>query len=324
MTSVEELTPLTLKVEHASRVAREITLFELLSPDGTALPPFQPGAHLFVRSPNGLLRQYSICNAPSDGGRYVIAVKRDAAGRGGSISMTDDLKPGDLVNVSAPRNAFPLIEAAPRYLFIAGGIGITPIRSMILHLAEAGIENYRLYYFSRSKADAAFAEEFGAPGFKGKVVLHHDEGDPGRQFDLWPVLENPGRTHLYCCGPAPLMQAVRDMTGHWPASAVHFEDFGSARLKPRGEDRAFTVRLARSDRCLEVPASESMLQTLHRAGVSVASSCESGTCGSCRVGLISGRAEHRDFVLTEEERQRAIMPCVSRAGNAGEELVLDL
>jgi phthalate 4,5-dioxygenase reductase subunit len=324
MTSVEELTPLALKVGHVSKVAREITLFELSSPDGTALPPFQAGAHLFVRAPNGLLRQYSICNAPSDSGRYVIAVKRDAAGRGGSISMTDDLKPGDLVNVSAPRNAFPLLEDAPRYLFIAGGIGITPIRSMMLHLAEAGVDNYRLYYCTRSTADAAFAEEFGASGFKGKVVIHHDEGDPERQLDLWPVLENPGRTHLYCCGPGPLMQAVRDMTGHWPASAVHFEDFGSARLKPHRADHAFIVRLARSGRCLEVPASESMLQTLHRAGVSVASSCESGTCGSCRVGLISGNAEHRDFVLSEPERQEAIMPCVSRARNAGEELVLDL
>jgi len=324
MTSIEELTPLTLQVGHVSRIARDITLFELVSMERSTLPPFQPGDHLFVRTPNGLMRQYSLCNSPSDKNRWMIAVKRDTGGRGGSISMTDELKPGDLVNVSAPRNAFPLIKAASRYLFIAGGIGITPIRSMILHLAEAGVSNYKLYYCTRSREDTAFADDFGAPEFQGKAVLHHDGGDPDRQLDLWPVLENPGRTHLYCCGPGPLMRAVRDMTGHWPASSVHFEDFGSARLKPRSDDHPFTVLLARSGRRLEVPAGESLLQALHSAGIAVASSCESGTCGSCRVGLVSGEADHRDFVLSEQERQSAIMPCVSRSLAPGSELVLDL
>jgi len=324
MSSIEEFTPLTLRVENVSKITSDITLFEFANPDRSALPPFQPGAHLFVRTPNGLMRQYSLCNTPSDGSRYVIAVKRDAGGRGGSISMADKLKPGDSVNVSAPRNTFPLVETATRYLFIAGGIGITPIRSMILYLAELGIANYKLYYCTRSRQDTAFADEFDAPKFKGQVILHHDGGDPERQLDLWPVLENPGRTHLYCCGPNPLMQAVRDMTGHWPASSVHFEDFGAKRLEPRDDDHPFTVRLARSGRCLEVPAGESLLRTLLRAGVTVASSCESGTCGSCRVGLISGDAEHRDFVLTEQERQGAIMPCVSRSRVPDAELVLDL
>lgn len=324
MTSIEELTPLTLQVEHVSKIARDISLFELVSPEGAILPPFQAGDHLFVRTPSGLMRQYSICSCPSDAGRWVIAVKRDAGGRGGSISMVDELKPGDMVNVSEPRNAFPLIEAASRYLFIAGGIGITPIRSMILHLAEMGVSNYKLYYCTRSQEDTAFGGDFNTPEFKGKVVLHHDGGDPDRQLDLWPVLENPGRTHLYCCGPGPLMQAVRDMTGHWPASSVHFEDFGSGRLETRSDDHPFTVLLARSGRRLQVPAGESLLGTLHRAGVTIASSCESGTCGSCRVGLISGDVDHRDFVLTEQEHHSFIMPCVSRSLKPDSKLVLDL
>lgn len=324
MTSIEEFTPLKLKVGRVSSAARDITLFELLSPDGSALPPFLPGSNLFVRAPNGLLRQYSLCNVPSETHRYVIAVKRDSAGRGGSISMADTLKSGDLVYVSEPRNAFPLVEGAARYLFIAGGIGITPIRSMILYLAEAGIENYKLYYCTRSRADTAFADDFEVPELKEKVVLHHDEGDRERQIDLWPLLENPGRTHLYCCGPGPLMQAVKDMSGHWPASSVHFEDFGSTRLAPRRENHPFSVHLARSGRHLVVPRDATLLETLHKAGMSVASSCESGTCGSCRTGLISGGVDHRDLVLTEEERRSAIMPCVSRSREPDAELVLDL
>jgi phthalate 4,5-dioxygenase reductase subunit len=152
------------------------------------------------------------------------------------------------------------------------------------------------------------------------VIVHHDGGDPARAFDLWPLLEKPGPGHLYCCGPRPLMDAVRDMTGHWPGGRVHFESFvdGAA---ARPDDRPFAVRLARSGRVLEVPVGRSLLQVLRDAGVEVPSSCESGTCGSCRTTLLAGTADHRDLVLFPEEHATAIMVCVSRA--CGGELVID-
>jgi phthalate 4,5-dioxygenase reductase subunit len=157
---------------------------------------------------------------------------------------------------------------------------------------------------------------------RGRVTIHHDEGDPARAYDLWPVLEQPKGAHVYCCGPRGLMEAVRDMTGHWPSSAVHFEDFGIGGAQATADSRPFTVRLARSGRELTVPATASLLDTLRGHGVRVASSCESGTCGSCRTGLLDGEADHRDLVLAEHERHCNIMVCVSRARS--NMLVLDL
>jgi phthalate 4,5-dioxygenase reductase subunit len=156
------------------------------------------------------------------------------------------------------------------------------------------------------------------------VTLHHDGGDPARSFDLWPLLEKPGSVngqHLYCCGPKPLMDAVRDMSGHWSAAAVHFESFG-ADTAPRADDSAFDVQLARSGLQFSVPAGRTLLQELRSRGVAVPSSCESGTCGSCRTGLLGGEADHRDLVLLDEQKPSQIMVCVSRARSAP--LVLDL
>jgi len=269
-----------------------------------------------------MLRKYSLCNDPAERDRYVIAVKREAAGRGGSVSLVDNAKAGELMAVSAPRNDFPLDERAGRFIFIAGGIGITPILSMIRHLATAGRDRFHLYYCTRTAGATAFREELAAPGLHGRVTLHHDHGDPARSLDLWPVLERPSAAHIYCCGPRALMDAVRDMTGHWPAHAVHFESFGGVESAHRADDRPFAVRLARSGQRIEVPAATTLLEALRASGVRVLSSCESGTCGSCRVALLEGEAEHRDLVLAEHERAGNIMVCVSRARCA--ELVLDL
>ncbi|MGB3288982.1 MAG: ferredoxin reductase [Burkholderiaceae bacterium] len=322
MSEAKQIANMPLSVVAADKVADGTMSFELRNADGRPLPAFYAGSHIFVETPNKLLRQYSLCNAPSEEDRYVIAVKRDAAGRGGSISMVDDLKVGDTLFVSAPRNAFPLVETAPRYLFIAGGIGITPIRSMLFALCAASITSFKLYYCTRSVEDTAFREDWSRPEFSGKVVIHHDGGDPDRRLDLWPLLENPGRTHLYCCGPGPLMQSVRDMAGHWPSSSVHFEDFCTVKPKPRPDDRAFNARLAKSGMTITVPAQQTLLQTLRNAGVHIASSCESGSCGSCQVNLLEGEADHRDFVLSEAEQHDRIITCVSRA--CSPELVLDI
>lgn len=315
----EDFSP--LRVATAARIAEEIFRFELVHPDGAALPPFTAGAHLRVRTPNGLVRRYSLCSDPLDESRYAIAVKREAGGQGGSIALCDGVKAGDLLPCAAPRNDFPLVGRPASHLFIAGGIGITPIMSMIRHLESAGGPGWKLVYLTRSPAHTAFREELSA--YRGKVTLHHDGGDPERAYDLWPLLEQPKGRHIHCCGPRGLMEAVRDMTGHWPASAVHFEDFGTTpTAKP--EDTAFRVRLARSGETVAVPAGTTILDALRASGRQMPSSCEAGTCGTCRTTLLSGEAEHRDLVLMEHERAGAVMICVSRAAPGCDELVLDL
>jgi phthalate 4,5-dioxygenase reductase subunit len=305
------------RVTRAERIAEDIHLFELRDPAGADLPEFSAGSHVSVRVPNGLIRKYSLCNDPAERDRYVIAVKREAAGRGGSESLIRDVAPGGEVPVSAPANNFALTRSAGGYTFVAGGIGITPIMAMLRQLAASG-GRFRLYYCTRTPAATAFREELSAPEFRGKVTLHHDGGDVAKALDLWPVVEKP-QGHLYCCGPRGLMQAVRDMTGHWSPSAVHFEAFTEAEARP--DDRPFRVRLARSGASVEVPVGVTILEALRASGLDVPSSCESGTCGTCRTRLLAGEADHRDLVLADDERGRNIMICVSRARS--DELVID-
>jgi phthalate 4,5-dioxygenase reductase subunit len=311
-----------LRIARALRAAEGIRSFELVDPGGGELPAFTPGAHIKLRTPAGLLRKYSLCNHPQERNRYVIAVKRDATGRGGSISMVDEAKDGDLIEVLPPENAFRLSRGARSSLFIAGGIGITPILSMIRSLQDTHAINWKLLYLSRHANQTAFLQELGELDQGGQVVVHHDEGDPSQILDLWPSLEKPkSDQHVYCCGPRPLMEAVRDMTGHWAAGRVHFESFVDGGV-PRREDTEFSVHLARSGHRLTVPVGRSILEVVREAGCQVAASCESGTCGTCRTALLSGQADHRDMVLMPEEVDTQIMLCVSRAHGA--ELTLDL
>lgn len=310
-TTTLALPTLALRVERAEAAAEGIQLIELRDPDGAELPPFAPGAHIAVAVPSGATRTYSLCNDPAERGRYVIAVKREEGGRGGSVSLIEGAQPGLTLHVSAPRNLFAL-PAAPSYIFVAGGIGITPILSMIRHLRARGGAPWRLYYLTRGPSVTPFMPELSDPGPGGQVLVHHDGGDPGRAFDLWPVFEAPGKAHILCCGPRPLMDAVRDMTGHWPGSAVHFEDFGSDLARPRADDAPFTVALARSGGTLEVPVGASVLEVLRAAGHRVPSSCESGTCGTCRTRVLDGEVDHRDLVLSPAERAAEMMICVSR------------
>lgn len=322
VTQVDGVEMRPVRVQHATRAAEDIQLFEFVSPDGGDLPEFSAGAHLLIKVPNGLLRRYSIASDPHERDRYLIAVKREAGGGGGSISLVDDTKVGDELLVSAPRNDFSLAGNPASYLFIAGGIGITPILSMIRFLRSSGGRPYKLYYLSRTPAMTAFREELSGPEYRGKVVVHHDHGDPDRSYDLWPVLEQPKGAHLYCCGPRGLMEAVRDMTGHWSSSSVHFEDFGAGKASRAADDVPFKVRLARSGDLIDVPAGVTALEALRGKGHMIPSSCESGTCGTCRVGLVEGEVDHRDLVLSDHERVKAMLVCVSRAYSP--ELVLDL
>ena len=305
------MTPFEVKRKVA--IADDVHLFELAPADSTPLLAFDAGAHITLLTPNGMTRRYTLCNAPAERDRYLIAVKRDAQGLGGSTSVVDDVAVGDRLQVSAPRNDFGLDAQASSHLLIAGGIGVTPILAMARQLQAQGAE-FRVVYITRSASASAFLDQLTAPDFAGRVLTHHDQGDRARSFDLAPLLaERPPGAHVYCCGPRPLMQAVREHARHWPSGSVHFEDFGSAEDAEAPTGRGFAVRLLRSGVTLEVPHDQSILHVVRRHGIAVPSSCESGTCGSCRTGLVSGRAQHRDFVLDEDEHDQAIMICVSRA-----------
>ena len=311
-----------LRVTRKAEIARDIHLFELRDPDGGLLPAFEAGSHLPVQVPGGAMRHYSLCGDPQDTARWQLAVKREAQGRGGSRRLVDEVAQGDTLMVGEPANLFALSEKARSFILVAGGIGITPMMAMLHALRAEGLRPFKLYYFSRDPQGAAFLQELADPELAGRVVIHHDHGDPARSYDLWKIFEKVSAgAHVYCCGPQGLMDAVRDMTGHWPDSAIHFESFG-ADTKPRADDQPFEVELRRSGLRLSVPADRTLLDTLRQAQVAVPSSCESGTCGSCKVRLLEGQADHRDLVLMEEEKGDHIMVCVSRA--CSPTLVLDL
>jgi phthalate 4,5-dioxygenase reductase subunit len=311
-----------MRIARVRDVATGIRSFELAHPQGGPLAPFTAGSHVKVQTPAGSVRKYSLCNDPRERQRYVIAVKLEEAGRGGSLSMHADAREGAMLPVSEPDNAFPLAAKAKACVFIAGGIGITPILSMIRSLGDPPAVPWRLYYLTRSPEHTAFLGELPDEGNRARVRVHHDGGDPAKAFDLWPVLEKPDTGHVYCCGPRVLMESVRDMTGHWSPAKIHFESFAEGG-EVRCDDSAFTVRLASSGAVYEVPVGGTILSVLRANGHKrPASSCEAGTCGTCRTGLVSGEADHRDMVLLPEEMGSQIMVCVSRARSR--ELVLDL
>ena len=313
---------MSLRVARIDAIADGVFRYDLRASDGGDLPPFTAGAHITVWIPNDGTRCYSLSNDPAERHRYEIAVKREVVGRGGSIRLLDDVQEGDVLEVSAPDNWFALVPDAAEFLFIAGGIGITPIMAMMRHLNTTRIARYKLYYLTRAPSQTPFLAELQTAPFADQAIIHHDNGDPDCAFDLWPLFERPTTAHVYCCGPQSLMDGVRDMTGHWPASSIHFESFTNALATPRADDVPFAVRLARSGATITVNAGVSIIEALRAHGCRVPSSCESGTCGTCRTRLLAGEPDHRDLVLTDAERADHIMVCVSRAKSA--ELVLDL
>ena len=309
-----------LRVTRNDPIAEGIHLFEFREPGGFALPAFSGGAHIAVRVPSGEVRKYSLCNDPAERDRYQVAVKRESSGSGASGDLIDRVKAGDIILVGEPVNGFALPARAQDFLFIAGGIGITPIMSMIRQVRGAG-KRFRLIYVSHAPETTAFRDELAAPDLKDFVTIYYDDGDPARLTDLRSVLkERQNREHLYCCGPRPLMEAVREMTDHWSPTAVHFEAFAPP-AKRNGGDHAFRIKLARTGKTLDVPAGKSILEVLRENGYETPSSCETGTCGTCRVKYLAGEADHRDLVLSHAEKTDTIMICVSRA--KGDEITLD-
>jgi vanillate O-demethylase ferredoxin subunit len=316
------MSSIEVRVARKIREAEAICSYELVRVDGAALPPFEAGAHIDVRLPNSLVRQYSLCNAPGETHRYLIGVLRDAASRGGSQAMHDEVDAGSVLEISEPKNHFPLVEAR-RTLLLAGGIGVTPILAMAESLAGKDAD-FEVHYCARSPERAAFRERIGASRFAGQVHFHYD-GD-ARTLDLARLLAAPEPdTHLYVCGPQGFIDHVLgSAAAHgWPAAQLHVEYFGAAAVDASA-DQPFAVKLASTGRIVAVPAGQTVIKVLAEHGVDIPYSCEEGVCGTCLTPVLEGVPDHRDMYLTDEEQAAndRFTPCCSRARTPV--LVLDL
>lgn len=313
-----------LRVKRICYEAERINSYELVSPTGGDLAPFTAGGHVDLHLSNGMIRCYSLVNDQRERHRYVIAVNQDLAGRGGSNFVHDHLKVGDIVRVSLPRNNFALCEEACHSVLIAGGIGITPLLSMIRRLETLG-RPAELFYAARTRPAAAFLDELDALESNGRLTLHLDFDDErsGRMFDLPAIVGRAhAQAHLYCCGPVPMLQAFETATADRPADHVHVEYFQAAEAP--ATDGGFEVRLARSNRTIAVEAGKTILDALLDAGIAANYACTEGVCGTCETRVIAGTPDHRDQFLSREEQaaNNTIMICCS--GAKSRTLVLDL
>lgn len=316
---------LQVLVSRKSIVADGICSFELCLANGEPLPAFTAGAHVDVHLPSGVVRQYSLCNAPQERHRYLIGVLKDPASRGGSQAMHEWVEQGHTLHISEPRNLFPLAAEGATHVLIAGGIGITPMLAMAHELQRQGAD-FELHYCFRSPERAAFLEELGGAAFADRVKLHDDSSSVPSNLDARALLQTPepGR-HLYVCGPGGFMDYIlgcADAAG-WPQAQVHREFFAAAPVD-HGADLAFEVRLARSGKVFQIPAEHSVFEVLDEAGIAIETSCEQGICGSCITRVLEGTPDHRDQFMTDAERacNDQFTPCCSRAKTPC--LVLDL
>jgi len=314
---------LTVRVARIARETPEILSFELAHPWGRPLPAYEAGAHIDVHMPGGFSRQYSLARAPQVGARaYLIGVKREPASRGGSASMHERVREGDLLPVSTPRNNFPVHAGARHHLLLAGGIGMTPLLAMAQALARRGAA-FTLCLFARSEEHLAFAQALRDPLLAPHLRIHLDQGDAARRIDLAALLAEPAPgTHLYLCGPAGFMQAVREAAAHWPEEAIHAEYFAAPTDAAVPAGRPFALRLARRGITVPVAADQTAVEALHEVGIDIPVSCQQGLCGTCVVEGEGESAEHRDFCLSGSERRHKVALCCSRA--KGEALVLQL
>lgn len=308
-----------LRIKAARWEAPNIVSYELHAPEGGELPAFTAGAHIDLALPNGLVRSYSLLNAQSERNRYVIAVQKDRASRGGSRWVHENLRVGDVVTVGGPRNNFALQEAAEVSTFIAGGIGITPMLSMIERLTVLG-KDWELIYCSRTRGATPFLESLEADS---RVRFHFDGEPGGTMLDIDAVVKAASPScHLYCCGPIPMLESFESATKELPRERIHVEYFTAK--EPPAIEGGFKVVLAKSGREVTVPPGKTILDTLNDMGLEIAHSCTEGICGTCETKVLEGVPDHRDVILTEAERaaNRTMFICCS--GSKSEKLVLDL
>jgi ferredoxin-NADP reductase len=318
-TDVEER--LTLVVAETAEAADGVRTVVLRRPDGGDLPAWTPGAHVDLELGGGLVRQYSLSGSPAERRQWRVAVLREAESRGGSIYVHEQLSEGDEVAVRGPRNHFPLVPS-PRYVFIAGGIGITPLLPMVAEAQAAGAD-WRLEYGGRTRSSMGFVDEL-VDAYADRVRVHPQ--DETGLLPLGEILQPDEDTLVYCCGPEPLLQAVEATCATWPSGSLHLERFRPKDLGERDVAAAFRVELALTGGTLDVPADRSVLAVLEEAGVPILSSCTEGTCGTCETGVLGGEVDHRDSLLTQEEQAAndVMFVCVSRARSGCPKLLLEL
>jgi vanillate monooxygenase ferredoxin subunit len=315
----------TARVTEKWREAEGIYAFELRAEDSGPLPPFEAGAHVDLRIGDSI-RQYSLCNDPREHGRYVIAIQRESHGRGGSREACDSFGVGTLVSLRGPRNLFHLADDTGYAVLLAGGIGVTPILAMAEHLCSSGVP-FELHFFTRSHERTPFLERLSGSRYRHAVNLHLNLDPLDTASLLQTLIDAPkvGR-HVYACGPGGFVEAVLSAAkgAEWTAERVHVERFSSTSVARVGEDRDFVVEIRSTGTLVSVPAGTTVVAALSRAGISLATSCSEGFCGTCVTKVLAGVPDHRDIVLDAEERARnnLFTPCCSRA--LSDLLVLDL
>lgn len=317
--SVRPITTVKTIVTAIEEAGAGIKLFTLADPDQWELPPFKPGAHIDLHLPNGLVRTYSLCNEPADNARYVIAVKREAEGRGGSRALHDDVGVGDVIGVSLPRGGLEAGAGIVRCVFVAGGIGVTPFLSMAQHLARTKQADFGLHLIVRE--EVPLAAQLGPLIEQGRVVVHRTSRT-GRPDLAALVGEGGPATTVACCGPEGMIDDFERVTAAWPAANVHIERFVAPAPVLDPDAKPFTLSLSRTGTEIQVRAGQTMLAALQEGGIDIATSCCGGICGACKVGWLEGKPVHRDRILSPYERERYLMVCV--AGSDADRLVLDL
>ena len=318
--AVDPRQALELTVLDRQLVAENVVSLVLRAAHQDTLPTWTPGAHIDVFLPNGQTRQYSLCGNPGTPDVWQISILKEQDGRGGSVHLHDEIAAGSTLSVGLPRNHFPLVDAQ-RYLFIAGGIGITPILPMVREVAAAG-GDWTLVYGGRTRRSMAFVDEILALPHGEAVIVPQDENG---HLPLHSYLDRPKLgTAVYCCGPAGLIDAVEDRCQTWPRGSLHVERFVAREKQSTSSVGSFTVVLARSGKRFLIPPNRSVLSVLEENGIQLPNSCQAGICGTCLVRVLSGVPDHLDDVLTDEEQARGdvMLPCVSRARS--DLLVLDL
>ncbi|CAB3634472.1 PDR/VanB family oxidoreductase [Achromobacter pestifer] len=315
---------LTLRVRCIRWQAEGIHAFELVHPEGIALPEVEAGAHVDVHLPAGVIRSYSLAGDPEDRSCWTLGVLLEASSRGGSRAMHESVRVGQTLTIGWPRNAFRLAPGAAHTVLLAGGIGITPLKAMA-HVLASQSASFELHYCARTRQHAAFVDELRALATPARLHLHHDNGERAKGLDIGALLANaPPGTHVYFCGPAGFMDACADAAKHWPEGTVHSEHF-KAPARPQTDAApagSFEVQLARSGATVQVLPEQTIVRALELAGHRIPTSCLSGLCGACKLEYLEGEVDHQDFILSDEEKTHCLTACVSRA--KGARLVVDL
>lgn len=309
-----------MRVVKITYAGPSVNFYELRPVSGRNVPSFTAGAHVDLYLPNGLVRQYSIASDPEDRVRYLFGVKLDKLGRGGSRLVHETFRAGAVVPVGAPRSTFSLVEDGRPAIFISGGIGVTPFLSMSARASRIGLD-WKLHAAVRTREDILLLSSSGEFGVR--AVMHIDEEHDDRPLDLARIVDSAAAdAHIYCCGPAPMLDAFEHATAARDRRYVHIERFNSD--IPPATVGGYLVRLVRSNQTVEVLPGQTILAALRDAGVQVATSCEQGVCGSCETRILAGRADHRDLILTDDEKfaNQTMMICCS--GSLDDVLVLDL